>query len=355
VARSKGRLIGILIAAAMTILAFPAAASAATDTVPPEFTAALSGDTFTVTATDDASGVTAVYVDGHRVNALSDGRASINLKDYAGNAAKVTLYAVDGAGNRSKAQEMDNPYYRPPVPLSAQSQTQTSQASAPAQAQTDAPAAAQPGQQDTAEEQETDGGAQAGGTAATGAAFTPDGTGTVLDNVTDADGKEFYTIVTDAGNIFYLVIDRQRTDGGVYFLNAVTESDLAALAQTEDEGADAGIFGGDTGETDGPPEVEEPTPAPEPEPTPEPEPEGMPIGTIAFVLLAVAAIGGAGYYVKIVRPRRQEADEEDDEGWEDFFDKDEGYEQNGFSPGDEASANEPVDDDLDDLIDEPHQ
>jgi hypothetical protein len=193
---------------------------------------------------------------------------------------------------------------------------------------------------------------QADGTTATDAAFTPDGTGTVLDSATDSDGKEFYTIVTDAGNIFYLVIDRQREDGGVYFLNAVTESDLAALTQKEDEGTDADIFGSGTGAADTPPEVEEPAsePASEPKPALEPEPEGMPIGTIAFVLLAVAAIGGAGYYLKIVRPRRQETDEEDDEGWEGFFDEDEGYGQDGLLPGDDASADEPVDDDF---IDEP--
>ena len=53
--------------------------------------------------------------------------------------------------------------------------------------------------------------------------FTPDGTGTVVDNATDEDGKEFFTITTPSENIFYLVIDRQRTENNVYFLNAVTE------------------------------------------------------------------------------------------------------------------------------------
>ena len=40
--------------------------------------------------------------------------------------------------------------------------------------------------------------------------FTPDGTGTVVDTATDADGKEFYTIITPDEHVFYLVIDRQR-------------------------------------------------------------------------------------------------------------------------------------------------
>ena len=56
--------------------------------------------------------------------------------------------------------------------------------------------------------------------------FTPDGTGTVVDKATDKDGKEFYTITTPDENIFFLVIDNQKSSENVYFLNAVTETDL---------------------------------------------------------------------------------------------------------------------------------
>ena len=65
--------------------------------------------------------------------------------------------------------------------------------------------------------------------------FTPNGTGTVLDNATSEDEKEFYTIVTENENVFYLVIDKQRDTENVYFLNAVTESDLMALAESDAE------------------------------------------------------------------------------------------------------------------------
>ena len=50
--------------------------------------------------------------------------------------------------------------------------------------------------------------------------FTPDGTGTVVDNATDQDGKEFYTITTPDENVFFLVIDNQKSAENVYFLNA---------------------------------------------------------------------------------------------------------------------------------------
>ena len=53
--------------------------------------------------------------------------------------------------------------------------------------------------------------------------FTPDGTGTVVDNATDEDGKEFYTITTADESVFYLVIDKQKTSENVYFLNTVTK------------------------------------------------------------------------------------------------------------------------------------
>ncbi len=65
------------------------------------------------------------------------------------------------------------------------------------------------------------------------APLTPDGQGTVLDNATDEDGKEFFTITTPDENVFFLVIDRQKESENVYFLNAVTESDLMALAEKD--------------------------------------------------------------------------------------------------------------------------
>jgi len=67
--------------------------------------------------------------------------------------------------------------------------------------------------------------------------FTPSGTGTVADNATDGDGKEFFTIMTPDENTFYLVIDRQRGTENVYLLNAVTEADLLSLAKMPERSA----------------------------------------------------------------------------------------------------------------------
>lgn len=138
--------------------------------------------------------------------------------------------------------------------------------------------------------------------------FTPEGTGTVLDNATDEDGKEFFTIMTPSENVFYLVIDRQRETENVYFLNAVTEQDLMALAEVS-EGT------GETGASAIPEPTPEPEPAPEPEPepTPEPEPEkGGNMCMVVVVVLVVLAGGGAAYYFKIYRPKQEQADTHED-------------------------------------------
>lgn len=145
--------------------------------------------------------------------------------------------------------------------------------------------------------------------------FTPDGTGTIVDSATDEDGKQFYTITTPAGNTFYLIIDLERDSDNVYFLDAVTEKDLLALAESED----------DTEESDTDSAV---TSTAEPETTAEvtdtPETSGNTaeqtsketqdnnMGTLLLVLAVVLIGGGAGYYFKIYRPKHQGTEIEDD-------------------------------------------
>ncbi|MCC8022574.1 MAG: DUF4366 domain-containing protein, partial [Clostridiales bacterium] len=140
--------------------------------------------------------------------------------------------------------------------------------------------------------------------------FTPDGTGTVLDNATDEDGKEFYTITTASDNVFYMIIDRQRSSENVYFLNAVTEADLLALAEPSDNVSAIPDAAGDAD----PVPAADPDPDPEPEAGPEPEATGggNSMGTLLLVMLVGLGGGGAGYYFKVLRPKQQAAAPEDD-------------------------------------------
>ncbi len=149
--------------------------------------------------------------------------------------------------------------------------------------------------------------------------FTPDGTGTVVDNATDQDGKEFFTITTAEEAVFYLVIDRQRETENVYFLNAVTVADLMALAESSGE-----------------PAAPEPTPEPDPEPDPTPEPVPEKKGGARPLLLALAVVvigGGAGWYFKIYRPKHQKAAEPEEDYGGDPYDGPEDYD--GETPWDE--------------------
>ena len=128
--------------------------------------------------------------------------------------------------------------------------------------------------------------------------FTPAGTGTVLDNATNEDGKEFFTVMSANGNIFYLIIDRQRDRENVYFLNTVTERDLLALAEQS----------GDIWEPE--PQiilVPLPEPEPAPEPNPEPEPERSNMSGVLLLIFMILGGGAAGWYFIIYRPQQQEA------------------------------------------------
>lgn len=327
------------------------------DTVPPSLEASLTDGKVQIEAADDNSGVEAVYIDENRVNSLTDGKASVILKDYAGKEKSVSVYAVDYAGNHSETVKFDNPYYTESKP-EAQTSTKPAQTQSAGTAAQTKPSGSSGGSTNTASGNAGNASAENSGNADTGdtqeentssipeGAFTPDGSASVLDEAQEtADDKQFYTITTEAGNVFYLIIDGKRDSQNVYFLNGVTEADLMALAEKGD-GSMSVIPAGDTctctekceagkvrtdcpvckndltgcvGKETKPSEPEQPE-------TEQPKKDIGSIGTIIFVVLALLAVGGIGYYVKIVRPKQQAADEEfEDDGYGEGFDPDEAY------------------------------
>lgn len=164
--------------------------------------------------------------------------------------------------------------------------------------------------------------------AASGAIPT-DGTGTVIENSADTPEKrEFFTIKTPAGNVFYIVVDKQKTGENVYLLTPVTEADLAALAGSKTA---KNIAGGstvswpepDSAVSEAPPASSQPAVSQAPGTSPENKAEktaqarqqpgqSNDTGTVVLVVLAVLIAGGAGFYFKIYRPRHEMGGTEDD-------------------------------------------
>lgn len=173
----------------------------------------------------------------------------------------------------------------------------------------------------------------------------PAGTGTVIETATEEDGREFYTITTSENNVFYLVIDRSRQTENVYFLDAVTEKDLLALAEKAGESI--------TGTEVQTPEAETQPPAPQ-EPQAEQEAteeqSGVPVNLIV-VLAAAASFGIGAWYFKVYRKRR-EAAETQDEYEADSLPEQESYEQDYEEYGEEPDDAPPWDEDETDNEDE---
>lgn len=153
-----------------------------------------------------------------------------------------------------------------------------------------------------------------------GVALTPDGNLSLIDDIGSptASGKQFITVETKNGNVFYLIIDRDdEGEETVHFLNQVDEADLMALTEdgekaetpivcTCTEKCQAGAVNTacqvcvkNLSECVGTEQkVAEPT---EPE-NPEPEKKSN-TGAILAVLLILAAGGGTAVYFLVLKPK----------------------------------------------------
>ena len=255
---------------------FPTAVQAA-QVDPPRVQTSIRGEILRVEAQNGFYAVEAIFVNDRRFNFRVDSVLQVDLLAFD-DAEIITVYAIDFAGNRSNTVTVVNPHYVPIV-----STPQPPQGGIPV-----TPTQSNP--------------------------FTPDGQASVLDNATDGDEKEFFTFTTPAGNVFFLIVDRQRESDNVYFLNAVTEQDLIALAERAGNEITVSGDGGIPVSTipmtpDEPPTDGEETDEPEEPDTPIAE-RSSNNGTLIFLLFAIAIGGGAGYYFKIVRPKQQAEDDD---------------------------------------------
>lgn len=161
------------------------------------------------------------------------------------------------------------------------------------------------------------------------AALSPDGNLSLIDDIGSAakNGKQFITVETKNGNVFYLIIDRD--DEGketVHFLNQVDEADLLTLMEDGETVAPAAVCTCTTKckagavntncpvcktnltECSGPEPQE---PQPEEAEAPEEEPKSGAGGLIVFLLVVLAGGGAALYYFKFKKPKAETTGSDD--------------------------------------------
>ena len=185
----------------------------------------------------------------------------------------------------------------------------------------------------------------------TSAALTPDGNLTLIDDIgsTTAAGKQFITVETKNGNVFYLIIDRDdKGEETVHFLNQVDEADLLALMEDGETAAantaivctctdkcvpgavdtSCPVCKNNMSECTGKEAVADTEPEPDvPEESVDEKKSGA--GALLAVLLILAAGGGAAAYFLVLKPKKgkkvpSDLDDFDLEDEEEYLSEDEG-------------------------------
>ena len=139
-----------------------------------------------------------------------------------------------------------------------------------------------------------------------------DGTGSVTDSGTQTDvntGKQFVTVQTKSGKIFYLIIDHDKSTDNVFLLTEVTENDLLNFVEGDgtNDGTAAASNTADntTAAQNGIGQLEpDNTDTTQPATTPEPETSGG--SGLILVVILVIGIGGAAFYFFKVKKRKSD-------------------------------------------------
>lgn len=281
-----------------------------------------------VQGVDAESGIAALYVNGNEFTELTNNTLNVRLQKADTSYEYFTLQAKDKAGNMSEIYKVGNPYYENPDAVKENTEvsgTEQNAASLPADGTASKPTSAtatvtehqttnetataptEPENTGNETDTEADTGRVQGESSASGMT-----TGTVQDK----GGKEFYTIKTKSDKVFYLIVDKDKTDENVYLLTEVGENDLLNFTDTNMVTLPQNQA---IAESALPLETEKITETPEPEVTiipeekEEPEKKSNNSGTILLMLLVLTGVCGAYYYWKFMKGRNTSFDYEEDE------------------------------------------
>ena len=325
------------------------------DQTKPTLSAAANNGVLIIRGTDEGSGVAAIYVNGNEFTELTDNTLKVRLQRADTSYQYFTLQVRDNAGNLSEIYQVANPYYENPDAVSNPSDgtgTEENNNSLPVDASPTAPTSATATVTDY---QSTVSGTSSGETETT---EQPDTEIAISDTGTDTGriqgdiisstvkgGKEFYTIRTKSGKIFYLIVDMDKTDDNVYLLTEVSENDLLNFTDTDTVTLPQNQA---VMESSLPLEIVEQEPETEPAEK-EPEEEAKPAektannsGTILLMVLALVGVGGGYYFLKFVRGKKEsfEYDDEDEDEEETAYEEDDTETEPEEDTGEEEPENE---------------
>ena len=347
------------------------------DTVRPTLNAAVSDGLLSIQAVDSESGVKLVYVNGYEFNEFTNGTINIRLSQFDAGYEYFTIQAMDVAGNMSEVYKTKNPYYKDPesndnndpakqLPVSAEA-TKPATATAKVTEHTDTGVQSDvAGSKTTQASSAMESQKKTEPAAADPQTLSPTGNGQDMNQ-----GKEFYTIESASGKVFYLIIDRDGQEEVVHFLTEITENDLLNVTSDNSEtlpknsaalesqipviesalpnnNTDQDITQEveisteetmDKQEGDNSEETESGEDSAKDENTEEEEPvrNNTALGYIILVMLGAGVIGSA-YYVKVIK-KKQDGDFVEDE---DDDDDDSKYDDDEEVKEDESAENENI-------------
>ena len=300
------------------------------DSEKPTLAASLTDGVLTIQGKDTISGIASITVNGTEYRDLTDGTLKIQLTQKDFTTKKIEITATDTAGNTSDKYSLQNPYYewavKQAIAQSADANSNNATTTTPTgeeqQVNSPLPQDAKPSEPTTSTGTVEDRTVTGIGQELAEQNETVD----KISSTTTAAGKEFYTISTKSGKVFYLIIDNEQSQDNVYFLTEVDEQDLMNLTLSDtvtlpDVDTVYATVDGEDDQTETPAPEEgstEESEAPEEPEVQEPEKTSN-LGSYLLIGLIAAGVGAGAWYMKIYKPKHEF---DDDDEYEEFEDDD---------------------------------